>query len=96
MKVESVQVWRNRYAHRRMSAMVPPVPGEFRICRHSHPRVQNELSQSFDFLIFKRGNSIQSELFKGKRVLSDTLSHCSVLFACLTLTTAELHAAIGV
>jgi hypothetical protein len=26
----------------------------------------------------------------------DALSHCSVLFACLTLTTAELHAAIGV
>jgi hypothetical protein len=32
-----------------------PVPGEFRICRH-HPRDQDELSQSFDFLIFKRGS----------------------------------------
>jgi hypothetical protein len=29
-----------------------------------HPRVQDELSQFFDFLIFKRGNSIQTELFK--------------------------------
>ena len=34
------------------------VPGEFGICRHFHPRVQDELSQSFDFLIFKRGNHI--------------------------------------
>ena len=25
------------------------VPGEFRICRHFHPRDQDELSQSFDF-----------------------------------------------
>jgi hypothetical protein len=29
-----------------------PVPGEFRICRHFYPRVQDELLQSFDFLIF--------------------------------------------
>jgi hypothetical protein len=42
-----------------------PVSGEFRICRHFHPRVQNELSQSFYFLIFKRGNQIQTGLFKG-------------------------------
>jgi hypothetical protein len=28
------------------------VPGEFRICRHFYPRVQDELSQSFDFPIF--------------------------------------------
>jgi hypothetical protein len=42
----------------------PAVPGEFRICRH-HPRVQDEWSQSFDFLIFKRGNQIQTGLFKG-------------------------------
>jgi hypothetical protein len=41
----------------------PPVPGEFRICRHF--RVQDELSQSFDFLLFKRGNQIQIGLFKG-------------------------------
>jgi hypothetical protein len=27
---------------------------------------------------------------------ADAPSYCSVLFACLTLTTAELHAAIGV
>jgi hypothetical protein len=46
-----------------------PVPGEFRICHHFHPRVQDELSQSFDFLIFSNvGNSIQTELFKGERV----------------------------
>ena len=44
------------------------VPREFRICRHFHPRVQDELSQSFDFLIFKRGNQIQTGLFKGELV----------------------------
>jgi len=39
-----------------LAGMSPtPVDGEFRICRH-HPRVQDELSQSFDFPIFKRGN----------------------------------------
>jgi hypothetical protein len=40
-----------------------PVPGEFRICRR-HLRIQDELSQSFDFLIFKRGNQIQMGLGK--------------------------------
>ena len=44
------------------------VPGEFRICRHFHPRVQDELSQSFDFPIFKRCNQIETGLFKGERV----------------------------
>jgi hypothetical protein len=44
------------------------VPGEFQICRHLRPRVQDELSQSFDFLIFKHGNQIQTGLFKGERV----------------------------
>jgi hypothetical protein len=44
------------------------VPGEFGICRHFHSRVQDELSQSFDFLIFKRGKQIQTGLFKGERV----------------------------
>jgi hypothetical protein len=36
------------------------VPGEFRICRHFHPRVQDELSQCFDFPIFKRSNQIET------------------------------------
>jgi hypothetical protein len=45
-----------------------PVPGEFRICRHFHPRDQAELSQSFDFPIFKRGNQIETGPFKGERV----------------------------
>jgi hypothetical protein len=44
-----------------------PVPGEFRLCRHFHPRDQDELSQSFDFPIFKRGNQIETGLFKGER-----------------------------
>ena len=38
------------------------------ICRHLRPRVQDELSQSFDFPIFKRGNQIETGLFKGERV----------------------------
>jgi hypothetical protein len=45
-----------------------PVPGEFRICRHFHPRDQAELSQSFDFPIFKRDSQIETGLFKGERV----------------------------
>jgi hypothetical protein len=63
-----------------------------------HPRVQDELSQSFDFPIFKRSNQIETGLSKGESEnrQSDALRHCSILFACLTLTTAELHAAIGV
>jgi hypothetical protein len=44
------------------------VPGEFQICRHLRPRVQDELSQSFGFPIFKRGNQIETGLFKGERV----------------------------
>jgi hypothetical protein len=53
----------NRHGvQRNFDAIARHVPGEFRIRRHSHPRVQDELSQSFDFLIFKRGNSIQTEL----------------------------------
>jgi len=40
------------------------VPGEFQICPHLRPRVQDELSQSFDFPIFKRGNQIETGLFK--------------------------------
>ena len=44
------------------------VPGEFRICRHFHPRDQDELLQSFDFPIFKRCNQIETGLFKGERV----------------------------
>jgi hypothetical protein len=65
-----------------------PVPGEFRICRHFHPRVPDELSQSFDFPIFKRSNQIETGLFKGESEnrQSDALRHCSILFACLTLT----------
>jgi hypothetical protein len=51
--------------------------------------------------IFRFSNAatqIETGLFKGESEnrQSDALSHCSVLFACLTLTTAELHAAIGV
>jgi hypothetical protein len=42
-----------------------PVPGGFRICRH-HPRVQDELSQSFDFLIFKRGNQNSNRAIQGR------------------------------
>jgi hypothetical protein len=48
--------------------VIEHVPGEFRICRHFHPRVQDELSRSFDFPIFKRGNQIETGLFKGERV----------------------------
>jgi len=36
--------------------------------RHFHPRDQDELSQSFDFPIFKRFNQIETGLFKGERV----------------------------
>jgi serine/threonine-protein kinase len=36
--------------------------------RHFHPRDQDELSQSFDFPIFKRCNQIETGLFKRERV----------------------------
>jgi hypothetical protein len=37
-------------------------------CCHFHPRVQDEMSQSFDFLIFKHGNQIQTGRSKGELV----------------------------
>src|SRR4030095_16516881 len=48
--------------------LLTPLPGEFRICCHLRPRVQDELSQSFDFPIFKRSNQIQTGRFRGERV----------------------------
>jgi hypothetical protein len=65
----SAEVVRNpSWYFRGETSIFPGVPGEFRICRHFDPRVQDELSQSFDFLIFIRGNQIQTGLFKGERV----------------------------
>jgi len=49
-------------------SLYDPVPGESQICRHLRPRVQDELSQSFDFLIFKHGNQIQTGRSKGELV----------------------------
>ena len=53
--------------HRRGEDLPKRVPGEFRICRHFRPRVQEELSQSFDFPIFKR-DQIEPGLYKGEHV----------------------------
>jgi hypothetical protein len=65
---KSIDIRASRKATSQQPRVGFAVPGEFQICRHLRPRVQDELSQSFDFLIFKRGNQIQTGLFKGERV----------------------------